>query len=143
MKSKINRKKESIYILFLFIGCFASACTREQPCVIYRKRFFKKSVNEVVVDKGPEGRHFLITGFDPVSHKKIVFDEIDGFFIGVKALMSIGDTLVKTKNNASFLIKKKDINIIASYDCKGIDSLVFKTDTLSKKDANLIPRYLH
>ena len=75
------------------------------------------AVTEVVTDKGPEGNYFLITGFDPASHKKVVFDKMDSFFIWLKERTAIGDTLVKIKGNASFLINKKESNIIISYDC--------------------------
>ena len=100
------------------------------------------AVTEVVTDKGPEGNYFLITGFDPASHKKVVFDKMDSFFIWVKERTAIGDTLVKIKRNASFLIKKKESNIIISYDC-GDGKDTFQTDTLSKQDAVLVPKCLH
>ena len=60
----------------------------------------------------------------------------------MKERTATGDALVKIKGNAPFLIKKKEANIIISYNCRdGRDT--FQTDTLSEQDAVLISRYLH
>ena len=110
-----------------------TSCQEVLPCEAYKKWFFNKEVVEVVTDKGPEGNYFVITGFDPISHKKVVSDDLDSFYIWVKARMDVGDTLVKTKGNAAYLIKKKKINIWIEICCEN-GSDVFKTDTLRKNN---------
>ena len=103
------------YPLLAFIISMTS-CQESVTCQVYRKRFYSKEVNIIVLDKGPMGNSFVVTGLDPITGKNTSYTDVDGIYNYVYNILEVGDTLVKTKNNATFTIKKRRINTLISYD---------------------------
>ncbi|MFD1872992.1 hypothetical protein ACFSDX_11170 [Hymenobacter bucti] len=110
MYSKIRFSLSALIILMV-------SCQESITCQVYKKRFYSKEVNIVVADKGPIGNSFVVKGLNPITGRNIFYTDIDGIYNYVYNILEVGDTLMKTKNNAVFTIEKKKINILVFYDC--------------------------
>jgi hypothetical protein len=118
--------------LYILIVTSMSSCYNLPPCTEYRKRFFDKEVCAVVTDKGPQGNSFHIKGFEPTTSFQIDYADVDGLYNFIWDRLEIGDTIIKSKGNDRFLLKKELINISIQYNCEGGMTGVIKPDTLKK-----------
>lgn len=128
MKSSVSFS--SIYPLFALL----TACQHSESCEVYKRRFNKLEADVIVKDKGPDGRVCFLKGIHPVTHKPVFFYDEGGFYIAVKDLIDVGDTLVKVKGNAIFLIKKVRSNVELDYPCgDGSNHDIYYKPIISKK----------
>lgn len=99
-----------------FIISIAS-CQKEVTCQVYKKRFYGKEANIIVLDKGPIGNSLVVKGVNLITRKNTIYTDVDGIYNYVYNNLEIGDTLIKKRNSATFTIKKKKATILISYNC--------------------------
>ena len=108
----ISNRFLSLTLLFL-----ATSCYKLHTCQVHKKRFYAKETNIIVLDKGPRGNSFTVKGLNPITGESAIYTDGDGIYNYVYNNLNLGDTLIKTKNNATFLIKKRASNITITYNC--------------------------
>jgi hypothetical protein len=117
-------------LLFALIFSAAS-CYKPSTCQIYKKKFYNKEANIIVLDKGPIGNNFIVKGLNPITGKKTVYTDINGIYNYLYNNLELGDTIIKTKSSTAFIIKKKKSNILIAYNClDGIHTGGGKLDTI-------------
>ena len=106
-------------ILFslLVFTIIMTSCQERTTCQVYKKRFYSKETSIIVLDRGPRGNGFVIKGLDPITRKATSYADVDGIYNYVYSTLEVGDTLIKTRNSANFIIKKRNTNILLSYNC--------------------------
>ena len=63
------------------------------------------------------GNSFIVKGLEPLTGKNVSYTDADGIYNYLYNSLEAGDTLVKTKGNALFTIKKRRINVLVFYNC--------------------------
>jgi hypothetical protein len=109
----------------------AASCYKPSTCQVYKKRFYSKETNIIVLDKGPIGNVFIVKGLNPITSEETVYTDIDGIYNYLYNNLELGDTIIKTKSSATFIIKKKKSNILIAYNClNSVHTGVGKLDTI-------------
>ena len=129
--------------MFALIMCVA--CDHGQPCNVTRTGFFKENIALVVTEQGPIGRSFYVKGQDLTTNKETVYRGNDMLYYYVGSNLDLQDTLLKRTGTATFIIKKRDMDIVVEYQCQedsvvtGIVHNVISVDTLSTKRVARLP----
>lgn len=131
--------KKIVSLLILVLNLLLASCNEHnEACDEYRGHLFRHHFSAVITDKGPEGRHFVVEGVDPITHKTVIFSGDNSIYIVIRENMEIGDTLVKAMGESLFTIKGKKSNVLVDFDCKRIDFVNVYPKWIKKDGSNLL-----
>ena len=111
----------------------ATSCQSVPSCAEYRAYFLPLETNLVVQDQGEPGNWIDFKGYNPQNGKNEACFHRGGFFIYIAERTELGDTLVKQKGQAWYLLKKRKFAIKFEIACDSQgENAPFKPDTIYK-----------
>jgi hypothetical protein len=124
----VNRTKLFLLLCWLKL---ATSCQSLPSCAEERAYFLPQETNLVIQDQGDPGNWIDFKGYNPQTGKPEACFHRGGFFIYIADRTELGDTLVKKKGQAWYLLKKKKIAIKFEVKCNPQEeNTPFKPDTI-------------
>jgi hypothetical protein len=109
----------------------ATSCQSAPSCAEDRAYYLPLETNLVVQDQGEPGNWIDFKGYNPQNGKKEACFHRGGFFIYIADRTELGDTLVKQKGQAWYLLKKRKFAIKFEIACDSQrENAPFKPDTI-------------